>query len=117
MQADDAAGLLQTYYEILDRERHNLSQVYRNQSAVIYNGQPFNAEAFARFYNTMPQTQHTMMSYDCHPLADGMVVTTSGSLKLGNARELHGFSQSFLIRRDTAVGSVYIESDSFRLVT
>lgn len=117
--AADAEGLLHTYYNILDNERHNLAQVYRNDSSIVYNGQPFNAVTFAQFYTTMPQTHHTMMCFDCHPLANdgGSMVTSSGAVRLATDSQKHGFSQTFIMRKDAMTGTVYIESDSFRLVT
>lgn len=118
MDIDAAARLIDTYYNILDKERHKLPQVYRETSAIVYQGQPFSGPAFAHFYASMPITRHSMQSYDCHQMAEGgMLLTSSGWLRLADEKEMHGFAQSFVLHREPPSGHVFIASDTFRLVS
>ncbi|KAF8941810.1 NTF2- export protein 1 [Haplosporangium gracile] len=120
--ADAFVGI---YYQLFDTQRPVLNRVYRDTSAILWNGNAFNGIGpFSEFYNKLASSEHTVNAYDCHPLptstAPGtpgsMILNVSGTVKYSNEASARHFSQSFILSPDPTNGSFYVWSDCFRFV-
>ncbi|KAF9188824.1 NTF2- export protein 2 [Haplosporangium sp. Z 767] len=121
-----ADAFVEVYYRVYDKQRAVLDRLYRDTSAILWNGNAFSGiKPFSEFYNKLPVTEHEVNSYDCHPLptqsadpnqAGSIIVNVSGTVKYGNESEVRLFSQSFVLSPDPTSGSFYVWSDCFRFV-
>jgi NTF2-related export protein 1/2 len=121
----ESQNFYRQFFKALDGYRQNLGQFLRNDSAIVWNGNPIGGvDAFLQMYSTMPITQHEVLSFNCHPLPNGnaeminMMLDTSGKVKFGTdrAKNVFGFSAVFIIRKDPGASQIYVSSFSYRLV-
>ncbi|ORZ28884.1 hypothetical protein BCR41DRAFT_344231 [Lobosporangium transversale] len=114
------------YYDVFDNKRHILNHLYRDSSAILWNGNAHSGiSPFQEFYNKLPASEHTVESYDCHPLPSrsqdpntpcSVIVNVSGTVQYSNEKQKRLFSQSFVLSPDPVNGSFYVWSDCFRFV-
>ncbi|KAF9093852.1 NTF2- export protein 2 [Mortierella sp. GBA35] len=121
-----ADAFVAAYYNLFDTQRPVLNRVYRDSSAILWNGNAYSGIGpFSEFYNKLASSEHSVSSYDCHPLPNAVdpstqgsiLVNVSGTVKYGNEPATRHFSQSFVLSPDpTANGDFFVWSDCFRFV-
>lgn len=115
-----AADFTKVYYESLDRKRHLMARLYLDNAIVVWNGNEVSGkENIQKFFTSLPDTQHTIFTYDAQPVIDDTVANqqtllliVSGSIRI---KKLVGkpFQQTFMV---TAVGDKWkIVRDCFRI--
>ncbi|KAI0248374.1 NTF2-like protein [Lactifluus subvellereus] len=132
------------YYSAYDSPTRvdDLPNFYRPNSAVSWNGNPYEGSQGVRdLIAKMPKTHHEVQSFDCHPIPGGqppsLLITVSGNVTHGGGpsanppsthkKNIEGyprvFSQTFMLVPDTTappkVGEVakyYIIADTMRFV-
>ncbi|KAG0240515.1 hypothetical protein B0O80DRAFT_445406 [Mortierella sp. GBAus27b] len=123
LAATGADQFVAVYYKVFDEQRNVLNRLYRDSSAILWNGNAYSGIApFQAVYEKIPKTVHTVETYDSQPLptsAQGapgsIIVNVSGSVLYGD-QDRKVFSQSFVLSPDASNGSFYIWSDNFRHV-
>ncbi|KAI7871201.1 hypothetical protein BDF14DRAFT_1878586 [Spinellus fusiger] len=117
---------VQFYYGNYDEQRSALANLYRDTSAILWNGNAFSggqqySEMLARF----PRSRHEIDVYDCHPIAEtvnaqgicGMMIGISGTVKFGENPTKKLFHESFVLMPDEGqAGNYYVQSQNFRFV-
>ncbi|TPX67771.1 hypothetical protein SpCBS45565_g03589 [Spizellomyces sp. 'palustris'] len=64
-----ADNFVPTFYKVYDRQRHLLHQMYKDSSAVLWNGNPLVGQQNASdFFLKLPATDHVVHSYDSQPV-------------------------------------------------
>ncbi|GJJ74778.1 NTF2-related export protein 1/2 [Entomortierella parvispora] len=121
-----ADQFVEVYYKFFDTQRNILNRLYRDSSSILWNGNPFSGiKPYDEFYTKLPASEHTVTSYDCHPLptqsADpntpgSIIVSVSGTVKYVSESNPRLFSQSFVLSPDPVNGNFYVWSDCFRFV-
>ncbi|KAF9311050.1 NTF2- export protein 2 [Podila horticola] len=120
-----ADQFVELYYKVFDTQRTVLNRLYRDSSAILWNGNAFSGiTPFAEFYNKLSTSEHSVNSYDCHPLPTqtgpntpgSIIVNVSGTVRYSNENKDRLFSQSFVLSPDPTNGSFYVWSDCFRFV-
>ncbi|KAI9487573.1 MAG: NTF2-like protein [Benjaminiella poitrasii] len=117
---------IQFFYPNYDTQRQNLGNLYRDNSAILWNGNAFSgAQQYSEFLGQLPMSYHEVDVYDCHPLpatmnaqgACGILINTTGTVKYGDNPVKRHFSQTFILMPDEKqAGNYYIQSDNFRFV-
>ncbi|KAG0215344.1 NTF2- export protein 2 [Mortierella sp. GBA30] len=122
VSSSGADAFVRAYYDMFDTQRTNLSALYRDSSAILWNGNAFSGiKPFTEFYNKLAGSEHVIQSYDCHPLPStpgSIIVNVSGTVKYSNESSQRLFSQSFILSPDSATPDkrFYIWSDCLRFV-
>ncbi|KAF9124307.1 NTF2- export protein 1 [Mortierella sp. 14UC] len=125
LSSKGADQFVDIYYKIFDTQRPVLNRFYRENSAILWNGNPYQgATPFSEFTNKLSSSEHTINSYDCHPLPTStdpntpgaMILNVSGTVKYSNETTTRHFSQSFILSPDPKNGSFFVWSDCFRFV-
>ncbi|KAF9280700.1 NTF2- export protein 2 [Mortierella alpina] len=128
VSSSGADAFVRAYYDMFDTQRMNLSALYRDTSAILWNGNAFSGiQPFTEFYNKLAVSEHAILSYDCHPLPTqssdpgtpgSIIVNVSGTVKYSNEANQRLFSQSFILSPDPATPDkrFYIWSDCLRFV-
>ncbi|KAG0377677.1 MAG: NTF2-like protein [Linnemannia gamsii] len=120
-----ADQFVELYYKVIDTQRPVLNRFYRETSAILWNGNPYQgATPFSEFYTKLSASEHTVSAYDCHPLPTStdpsspgsMILNVSGTVKYSNEPNTRHFSQSFILSPDPKDGSFFVWSDCFRFV-
>ncbi|KAF9382191.1 NTF2- export protein 2 [Podila verticillata] len=120
-----ADQFVELYYKVFDTQRPVLNRLYRDSSAILWNGNAFSGiTPFAEFYNKLSTSEHSIICYDCHPLPTqtgpntpgSIIVNVSGTVRYSNENKDRLFSQSFVLSPDPTNGSFYVWSDCFRFV-
>ncbi|KAI9098791.1 hypothetical protein DFS34DRAFT_89767 [Phlyctochytrium arcticum] len=140
-----ADNFVSTYYNLIDRQRHLLAQVYKPSSAVLWNGTAMTGEQVGAFVLGMPVSDHSIHGYDGQPILDRgqILVTVTGTVKYGtpssttsslssatstsasksssssSTSSSRNFSQVFVLSPDTespVKGTYFVSSDHFRFV-
>ncbi|KAF9580846.1 NTF2- export protein 2 [Lunasporangiospora selenospora] len=121
-----ADQFVELYYKLFDTQRGVLNRLYRDSSAILWNGNAYSGiTPFSEFYNKLSSSEHIINSYDCHPLPTqsldpntpgSIIVNVSGTVKYSNETNPRLFSQSFVLSPDPTNGSFYVWSDCFRFV-
>ncbi|KAG0034369.1 NTF2- export protein 2 [Podila clonocystis] len=120
-----ADQFVELYYKVFDTQRPVLNRLYRDSSAILWNGNAFSGiTPFAEFYNKLSTSEHSITTYDCHPLPTqagpntpgSIIVNVSGTVRYSNEKKDRLFSQSFVLSPDPTNGSFYVWSDCFRFV-
>ncbi|KAF9293177.1 NTF2- export protein 2 [Mortierella antarctica] len=120
-----ADQFVELYYKVFDTQRPVLNRLYRDSSAILWNGNAFSGiTPFAEFYNKLSPSEHSVTTYDCHPLPTqagpntpgSIIVNVSGTVRYSNEKKDRLFSQSFVLSPDPTNGSFYVWSDCFRFV-
>lgn len=105
------------YYQLFDTNRAELSQLYRENSMLTFEGEQLQgAPAIIKKLTGLPfQTiQHVVTTTDCQPSPNnGVIVMVVGQLKTDNDPP-HGFSQTFQLL-PTGDNNYYVLNDFFRL--
>ncbi|KAJ3286959.1 NTF2- export protein 2, partial [Borealophlyctis nickersoniae] len=87
-----------------------LNQLYKDSSAVIWNGNAMSGVGpFSEFYLKLPVTEHQVVSYDGQPLvAPGtdphrcqILLTVTGIVKYGDEKDGKAFVQVFILCPDS----------------
>jgi hypothetical protein len=96
-----------------------LSQLYGNQSILLWNGNPQQgAQAINEFYQKFPTCKHEITSYDAQPLFQfnqmSVVVHIHGSVSHAGEKSIN-FTQVFILIKEENTQYV-IGSDVFRFV-
>ncbi|KAJ8651828.1 hypothetical protein O0I10_012592 [Lichtheimia ornata] len=112
------------FYEQYDKQRNLLGNLYRDNSAILWNGNAFSgASQFAEFLSRLPASQHEITAYDCQPIAAtmnpqgtcGILINVTGMVKYENSPGKQSFSQTFMLVPDQNQATNYfIQSDNFR---
>ncbi|KAF9166244.1 NTF2- export protein 1 [Actinomortierella ambigua] len=127
ISAKGADQFVELYYKLFDTQRAVLNRLYRDSSAILWNGNAYSGVGpFKELYDKMPSSEHNVLSYDCHPLPPGqgqdpttpgsIIVSVSGTVKYGEESYQRQFFQSFVLSPDPSNGSFYVWSDCFRFV-
>lgn len=119
-----AKRFVETYYPALESERSSIASYYHVPASIVWNGNPIaGGEEFAAFFASMPASHFDVQSYDAQPMqADGVAgcdfaLIVSGSVKYGEAKELRGFSETFVLKPVEIQPTRYlISTQGFRLV-
>eukprot|EP00741_Cyanophora_paradoxa_P005281 tig00000870_g5120.t1 len=114
---------IDSYYKILDSDRQNAHQFYKEDSVVVWNGNRNQGglAALSQFFASLPLSRHEALSMDCQPLPDGnqqptgskLLVTVLGTVTYAEV-ESHRFSQNFILMQEN---SWFIVSDTFRFLS
>ncbi|KAF7726773.1 NTF2- export protein 2 [Apophysomyces ossiformis] len=117
---------VQFFYGNYDKQRSALGNLYRDNSAILWNGNAFSgAQQYSEFLGRLPVSQHEIDVYDCQPIAAtmnaqgtcGVLINVTGSVKYGDSPSKRTFSQTFILMPDeTQAGNYYVQSDNFRFV-
>jgi len=110
------------YYNVFDSSREELMRFYQDESIVLWNGNPMKGRReIIEYYKNLPSTEHTIESFDCHPIpASGGVNTMLVSVN-GKVSYAHGssriFNQTFVLTPALDVDSFCIAYDCMRLTS
>jgi len=124
------------YYKIFDTSRQDAFRLYKDQSAVIWNGTMYRGlQNLNEFFKVLPSTQHHVHSMDAQPIpvlgtnasllrdvamtpasASNILVTVIGTVSYGGAAPRQ-FHQTFVLAQDLGGPSthLYVSLDCFRL--
>lgn len=114
-----AEDFTKLYYESLDKKRHQMSRLYLDNGVAVWNGNDITGkENIQKFFESLPATEHTVVTVDAQPVIDEAVssqrtllLVVSGSIRLNNSSK--PFQQTFMV---TAQGDKWkIVSDCFRI--
>ena len=61
-------SFINSYYQIMDFNRENISQFYRNKSKIQWNGQNIDLKLLESFFTKIPQSRHTIKSLNIQPI-------------------------------------------------
>ncbi|KAG0047428.1 NTF2- export protein 1 [Gryganskiella cystojenkinii] len=113
------------YYSRYDSSRLELKNLYRDSSAILWNGNAFSGiQPFTEFLNKLAASVHSVDAYDCHPLPSqplSIIVNVNGTVKYGVETKVRQFSQSFVLMSETNPNdpsnvTFWVWSDCFRFV-
>ncbi|SAM09215.1 hypothetical protein [Absidia glauca] len=117
---------VQFFYGSYDKQRNALGNLYRDSSAILWNGNAFSgAQQYSEFLGRLPVSHHEIDVYDCHPItamtntqgATGILINVTGTVKYGDHPNKRTFSQTFILAPDEIqAGNYYVQSDNFRFV-
>ncbi|ORX52473.1 nuclear transport factor 2 [Hesseltinella vesiculosa] len=117
---------VQFYYPNYDKQRSSLGSLYRDGSAILWNGNAFSGvQQYSEFLGRLPASQHDIDVYDCQPLsamanaqgATGILINVTGTVKYGDHPAKKNFSQAFILAPDEVqAGNYYVQSENFRFV-
>ncbi|KAI9312537.1 nuclear transport factor 2 [Dichotomocladium elegans] len=120
------AQFVHLFYDHYDKQRNLLGNFYRDNSAILWNGNAFSgAPQFSEFLSRLPPSQHEISSYDCQPIAAtmtsqgtcGILISVTGTVKYGDNPGKRSFSQTFMLMPDlNQATNFFIQSDNFRFV-
>ncbi|KAI9484807.1 nuclear transport factor 2 [Zychaea mexicana] len=121
-----SAQFVQLFYQNYDNQRNLLGNLYREDSAIVWNGNAIaGASQFSEFLSRLPASQHEVAAYDCQPIAAtmnaqgacGILINVHGDVKYGDSPGKKSFSQTFtLMPVEGQATSFFIQSDVFRHV-
>ncbi|KAG2185464.1 hypothetical protein INT44_002255 [Umbelopsis vinacea] len=124
VSARGAEQFVELYYKLYDSQRSLLQRFYRDDSAILWNGNAFPGIAqYNEFLNSLTNSSHDIQSFDCHPIpatmnsqgACGILVSVSGAVKYGDSPRKRLFSQAFMLIPDIEKsGTFYIQSENLR---
>lgn len=114
-----AEDFTKLYYESLDKKRHQMSRLYLDNGVAVWNGNDITGkDNIQKFFETLPATEHTVVTVDAQPVIDEAVssqrtllLIVSGTIRINNSSK--PFQQTFMV---TAQGDKWkIVSDCFRI--
>ncbi|KAI8836878.1 hypothetical protein BJ741DRAFT_604334 [Chytriomyces cf. hyalinus JEL632] len=114
-----ADGFVLTYYKLYDTQRHMLHKLYKEDAAILWNGNAFaGISSFKDSYLQLPPSVHEYQTYDAQQVGDSSIlVVVTGAVKLGDKPQPRPFSQTFVLNPtiDADGKKVYlVGSDTFR---
>ncbi|KAI8145136.1 hypothetical protein BJV82DRAFT_667040 [Fennellomyces sp. T-0311] len=119
-------AFVQLFYQQYDNQRNALGNLYREDSAIVWNGNAIAGLAqFSEFLSRLPVSQHEIASYDCQPIAAsltpqgacGILINVHGDVKYGDSPGKKSFSQTFMLMPvEGQTTNYFIQSDNFRFV-
>ncbi|KAF9114253.1 Vacuolar protease A [Mortierella sp. AM989] len=69
ISSSGADQFVELYYKVYDTQRPVLNRLYRDSSAILWNGNAFSGiTPYQEFYNKLATSEHVVEAYDCHPL-------------------------------------------------
>lgn len=115
---------VELFYDTVDKRRQQLTGFYYEGSLVVWNGNPYSGvQDISVFYQSLPNSQHTIECFDCQPVLDSQGTTTvmvncegvvSFDVQPGNQHNEESFSQNFILVKQ---GDVWkLSSDCFRFL-
>ncbi|KAI9272980.1 hypothetical protein BDA99DRAFT_280610 [Phascolomyces articulosus] len=117
---------VQIFYQNYDSQRNLLGNLYREDSAIVWNGNAIaGLTQFSEFLSRLPVSQHEVQAYDCQPIAAtmnaqgacGILINVHGDVKYGDSPGKKSFSQTFtLMPAEGQTTNYFIQSDVFRHV-
>ncbi|KAG0004311.1 NTF2- export protein 2 [Entomortierella chlamydospora] len=126
ISSSGADQFVELYYKVYDTQRPVLNRLYRDSSAILWNGNAFSGiTPYQEFYNKLASSEHSIDAYDCHPLPSqspdpntpcSIILNVTGTVQYSNEKQKRLFSQSFVLSPDPTNGSFYVWSDCFRFV-
>ncbi|KAJ3046373.1 NTF2- export protein 2 [Rhizophlyctis rosea] len=124
-----AENFVATYYKMFDRQRHVLPQMYKDTSAIVWNGNALSGvEQYQQFCLKLPVTDHDVQSVDGQPVVppgttdptrSQILVTVTGNVRYGDERDVKPFQQTFVLCPDpdpSRKGTYFVGSDIFRFI-
>lgn len=115
-----AGDFTKVYYDSLDNKRHQIARLYLDNAIAVWNGnEVIGKEEIQKFFITLPDIEHTVISYDVQPVIDEtisnqqtLLLITAGTVRIKKT-STKPFQQTFMI---TAQGDKWkIVRDSFRI--
>ncbi|KAF2673528.1 nuclear transport factor 2 [Microthyrium microscopicum] len=108
------------YYDTFDKNRADLSALYKDHSMLTFEAQPTQGTgAIIEKLASLPfaKIQHRVDSLDAQPSNEtgGILVMVTGALLIDEEQRAMMYSQTFQLQPDGA-GSYFIFNDVFRLV-
>lgn len=97
-----------------------ISGFYSDSSLLVWNGHTKSGVVdITNFYQSLPGSEHALLTFDCQPVADGQGQTTvlvvcGGLVKFDGQDNEENFSQNFLLSKQGEVWKV--GSDCFRFL-
>lgn len=115
-----AGDFTKVYYDSLDKKRHQMSRLYMDNAIAVWNGnEVIGKDNIQQFFISLPDIEHTVISYDAQPIIDETVSNQQTLLLIvaGTIRIRRNipkpFQQTFMI---TAEGGKWkIVRDCFRI--
>ncbi|KAG2220976.1 hypothetical protein INT45_006509 [Circinella minor] len=115
---------IKLFYQNYDTQRNLLGNLYREDSAVVWNGNAVSGlQQLSEFLSRLPASQHEIIAYDCQPIAAtmntqgvcGILINVHGDVKYGDSPGKKSFSQTITLMPVEGQGTNYfIQSDIFR---
>mmetsp|Transcript_11357 Transcript_11357/g.19432 ORF Transcript_11357/g.19432 Transcript_11357/m.19432 type:complete len:132 (+) Transcript_11357:1132-1527(+) len=111
------------YYQNFDANRAGLAPLYRDNSMLTFEGEPFMGAINVINKLTslgFQKVAHQIITCDCQPILasqpNGIVVFVSGNLMVDDSPNPMKFSQTFVLMPDPSnPASYYVHNDLFRL--
>ncbi|KAM3720286.1 NTF2-related export protein [Dirofilaria immitis] len=106
------------FYDAVDRKRNKMNFLYADGAILVWNGNAIRGvEVIAKFYDSLPNSTHTLESLDCQYIdssdqARPLVVLAVGKVVLGQMT--HAFTQTLVLTLEDE--KYKILSDRFRFV-
>ncbi|KAF9169969.1 NTF2- export protein 2 [Mortierella sp. AD010] len=112
ISSSGADQFVELYYKVYDTQRPVLNRLYRDSSAILWNGNAFSGiTPYQEFYNKLASTQSPDPNIPC-----SIILNVTGTVQYSNEKQKRLFSQSFVLSPDPTNGSFYVWSDCFRFV-
>lgn len=120
-RSDEAMKFAQLFFTKHDKEKETLSEMYHDQSTLIWNGQPFKGKnGIAKFYKNSETTETTLQCLDVQiipptsDIVDMIMIIAGGKVKQKDA--MLNFSRTFLLGPNAPQSTEYlIVSDTVRI--
>jgi len=115
-----ATAFVNQYYKIYDTNRGYIDGFYKENSAILWNGNPFSGiTQFKEFILKLPVTTHTVQTFDCQPIIGSeksIMVNVNGEVKYSDQASKQ-FHQNFILMPDQEKqGTYYVAHDCFRFI-
>ncbi|RYO74252.1 hypothetical protein DL766_002219 [Monosporascus sp. MC13-8B] len=115
---DIAKQFVDYYYQTFDSDRRNLSTLYRNNSMLTFESQPYQGTAsIVEKLVGMPfqAVKHQLETLDAQPVVNGGVfVLVTGKLLVDEEQRPMSYTQAFQLLPEG--GSYFVYNDIFRLI-
>ena len=118
------------FYNLFDRQRHQIAKLYKDSSVLLWNGAPIaGSAAIIKTLFEFPITDHEVLSYDCQPVtchgSNDLLISIFGSVRYGDqqqsedskdaSKRRRSFHQTLLLKPEPG-GTYFIATDVFRYV-
>ncbi|KAL6244074.1 Nuclear transport factor 2 [Rhinocladiella similis] len=114
-----AQQFVEFYYKTFDGDRTQLAALYRNNSMLTFEKEPFQGtQSILEKLTNLPfqKVQHRVDTTDAQPSNEqgGILVLVTGALLVDDQNHPMSYVQTFNLLPDA--GSYYVQNDVFRLV-
>lgn len=101
-----AQQLCDSYYEFIDKKRHQIHRMYAESAILVYNGKKCKSqEEIKKTLTGVPDSNHRIESLDVQPVADSMtdgklsfLIGANGSVKFGKTCHKN-FNHHFVVAK------------------